>query len=51
MNLGLRVDVGAHKSAAKIVKNSNWLEKGIINRTHVLDFYQMLDGYAVEHAV
>ena len=47
MSLSLRVDVGAHISVVKVVKNFNWLEKGIINRTHVLGFYQVLDGYAV----
>ena len=51
MSLGLRVNVGAHISVIKIVKNSNWLEKGIINRARGLDFYQVLDGYAVRHVV
>ena len=51
MGLGPRVDVGARISIVKIVKNTNWLEKGIINPTLVLDFYEVLDGYAVGHAV
>ena len=50
MSLGLRVDVGPHVSVVKIGEDTNWLEKGNKNPPHVLDFYEVLDGYAVGHA-
>ena len=51
MSLGLRVDVGAHIGVVRIVTLPTGWEGGNINLPHVWEFYEVLDGYAVGHAV